>query len=305
MTAPLSLSRVYAAAKRLMPVGLSAWADDASEILRELSVISWVTARVADRVEAIFVECFPDSAVETLDRWERLFQTAVRTADSLDARRARLIATMGRVAGNTIAQLSDLLAPLFGVDSSQVQWIEVVRSQIDSTLTETWNEGADLSFTPTVTFQLGRPWPGNVDELGVRLLVDIDSLAGQSVALTSPSGTTWAFTLDAIAPSFISNRNLFLGEPAAGMWTVSVSDPTESTVLSSVQLMVSNDVDAAQIYKLRAFADPSLAPNADLVSSLRILRKTAVAHVWSLVCQQLAIVCDSSYGRCDRDPVGV
>lgn len=303
MTAPSSLARVYAAAKRLMPRGLAAWEDDASAVLRELATVAWTMARATDRVEAMFDELFPDSATETLDRWERLFGIAVRPADSIETRQTRLIATMGRVAGNTLDQLSLLLAPLLGIDASQMQWVEVLRTQIDAALTETTGAIADAVTTSGVTYVMGRPWPGVVDGLGISVYLNLSGLNGQQVTVTHPDGTAWTFAPSS-ANGWTSNRVLFAGKPAAGRWKVSVRASLVASVLSEARLMVSNDVDAAQIYSLRLFADPAVAMTPDLSESMRVLKKTAVAHVLSLVTQQRAIFFDTPLGRHDRDPVG-
>jgi hypothetical protein len=306
MPAPTSYARVYAALKRHMPKGLPAWEDDASAILRELGVIGWVVARVADRFEAMFEELFPDGAVETLSRWEALFRIPTRLGDSTDTRRTRLTATVGRVAGNTVAQLRTLLAPLFGTVEDDVDFIEVLRSQIDDGLTVT--TGAIAAALPT-SQSFTKWWPGVVDEYGVHVFLKLSSNPFITAVLTGPDGTRWQIppTFPGVSPgvagAWYQTRTVFLGKPAAGTWTLTLDGA--ATNLVEARLFVSNDVDAAQIYRLFVRRDHGLAGNPDLTESQRILRKTAVAHYKSLVCERLAMVADDAQSLTDRDPVGV
>jgi hypothetical protein len=148
---------------------------------------------------------------------------------------------------------------------------------------------------------LGKPWPGEVDDTGVRVYIDVNTISGSTVTLTSPSGTSWAITLTSTA-AWYWDRETFTGETAGGKWTLSYT--AAGGTLTSWKLIVSNDVDAGQIYNFYAYRDPDLDGDPDITEAQRLFRRTALAQMWSFVIESLDFACDDEHSLCDRDPLG-
>jgi hypothetical protein len=245
--------------------------------------------------------------VETLDRWERLFRIAVRPGDDTTSRQTRLVATMGRVAGNTLAQLAELLAPLLAIpDPSNVTFLETIRADVDAGLTVT--TGAVSLPIPTsgspLVVTLGKPWPGVIDRYGVHVLVSLSAAVAVTATLTAPDGTTWAVPVTGAGGTWVQTRTVFYGKAPAGAWNLALLAAAPVN-LAEFRLMASNDVDARSIYFFHVYRDPSLPGVANIADSQRVLRKTAVAHYQRNVCERIHVLADDPRSLCDREPLGV
>ncbi len=304
MPAPASYQRGLDALKRLFP----AWPDiEATGPKEEAQVHATVLGRAADRVDAMEGELYPDAVIETLERWEKLFQIPARAGDSVLTRQTRLQDTVGRVNGNTKAQIAKVVAGALALTDAQVLFIETLRSQIDAALTVGTGTGLAVaipSAPPGAELGLGGPWPGIVDDKGMRLFISQNSYSGPGTTATliSPKGTQWTATYS--ANGWQETRTVFKNEPAAGRWALRIYDGAGTKQLTEARLLVSNDVDAQQIYHFYVRRDPALAGGADLVEGQRVLRKMPPAHLRTYLCESNKITFDSPRSLLSRDPIG-
>lgn len=310
MTAPLSFDRVLGALRRLFPfevtitrpAGIAPAVGDSS-VGREMGSIAWMIARAADRVDAMFDEIFPDTATESIARWEAITRTASNAALAIDARRARVLSVLRRSGG---VQLSRLAATLYGVlgfsAPEDVVFTEVTRGQIDaaSTLESAVSSLSIPSVAPALVVTLGALYPGKVDDTGVRVYIEVSAVGTPTVTLTSPLGTVWNITLTAAA-AYYENRTAFLGEPAAGYWRLSIVDSSGGKTLTRWAITVSNDVDRGQIYNFFAYRDMSLPGTPDIQEAQRLFNRSALGHMSPSVITAEAFVFDDSLF--DREPL--
>ncbi len=296
---PASLARVKAALRRLSPSFPST--DPDTRVGKELDSIATVFATVVDRFDAVPDEIYPDTTDELIDRWEAVTRVPVRPLDELAARRARVLAVLRRTSGPRLDQLAKMLASPLGIDAEDVAFIEGVRANIEAALV---NENANtyaITGTPTV-LGMGKPWPGVVDDTGVRVYLALSALGTPTVTVTSPAGTVW--TVDVTAASgWYQNREDFTGEVAGGNWRISVANGS-SVNLTDLKLLVSNDIDAAQIYNFFAFVDPDDSPTPDLKEAQRLFHRTAYGNMRAFIVQTNSFTVGDPYSLCGRDPVG-
>jgi hypothetical protein len=182
-----------------------------------------------------------------------------------------------------------------------IEFLETLRDDIEDGLTESIVETIALSASD-LTLRLGKPWPGTVDATGVRIYLVLSAVNSPVCTLTSPRGTEWNITI-AETEAFYENREDFLGEPAGGVWTLTLSDIVGANFLEWY-LTVSNSVDSAQIYNFYAIRDPDLGGTPDLDEANRLFNRTALAHMLTAVAERDAIIVDDPHSLVDRDPVG-
>lgn len=292
--------RLFAMLRRLSPPWPST--DEDTSVGRELGSIASAMTPAAERVDDLWNELFPDRASETLARWEFITRTPIRTSDDDATRQARILSVLRRASGPRIDQLGKMLAAVMDLDVGDIQFIEQLRSDIEAVLTHTDSTVRALSGTPTLV-SMGEPWPGVVDDTGVRLYVKLSALGTPTVTLTSPQGTTWTVPVDS-TEDWYETRSTFLDDLAGGRWTVSAANGS-AVNLEELRLLVSNDIDAAQIYNFFAYRDPGLAGTPNIPESHRLFHRTALGHMNSHVIESLAFTVDDPYSLVDRDPVGV
>jgi hypothetical protein len=300
MTAPSSYARILAALKRISPPW--PFTDTDTSVGMELGSIATALGMAADPLDGALDEVFPDTTTELIDRWEQVTRVPTRTADAIADRRTRVLSVLRRSSGARLDQLEKMLAGPFDLDIEDIIFVEQLRQFIDDALTNTITGTWAITGTAR-TFNLGKPWPGDVDDTGVRVYVAISALGTPTVTLTSPEGTTWAVPVTATS-GWYENRDDFLDERAGGKWTLSVANGS-AVNLTEAALLVSNDVDAAQIYNFFAYRDPNIAGDADITEAQRLFRRTAHGHMNAAVIQSLAFTVDDEYSLVDRDPVGV
>ncbi len=272
MTAPASYSRVMAALRRLSPSFPNT--DEDTAVGKELGSIGTAVATAVDRFDAVPDELFPDTATETIERWEKVFRVPIRTADPIADRRNRVLSVLRRSSGPRLDQLAKMLAIPLGIDVDDVIFYEM----------------------------LGQPWPGVVDAGGVRLYMSWSSLGTPAVTVTSPDGTIWTPTVNEIGGWYYT-RTAFLDETAGGSWQLSVANGSAVNLTQAI-LIVSNDIDSAQIYNFFAFCDPGTNATPDLIESQRLFHRTALGHLKAFVTQSTDAVVDDQFSLVDRDPVG-
>lgn len=297
----LSLDRMKALLRRLSPSWPSTEPD--TSVGKELDSIALALSYAADRVDVALDEVFPDTTTELIDRWERITGHAPNTTMIIDYRRFRVLSVLRRLAGPRLAQLEQVLAGPFDLSVEDIVFFEPLRQFIEAALTVEDTTSRVLSAAPTLVY-LGAPWPGKVDDYGVALYLESTS-AGGTYSLTSPSGKTLAIAFSGTGwyrvgagPAGLTS---FSGVSAAGLWTVSMAHAGASTV-SNIKLLVSNDVDSAQIYNLFALRDRSLAGSPDIAEAQRLLSRTAHAHNRARVIQDTA--CIVGLSPCGREPSG-
>lgn len=316
MTAPLSYDRVLGALRRLFafPVtitrpGGALPAPGDSSIGRELGSIAWMAARANDRGDALYAELFPDTTVETIDRWERNTLRPVNPPLTLQERQDRVLSVLRRSGGVQPAGLAEALYAVLDLDSpEQLVFFETIRAQIDAALTlELAGSGLgsflfDVSIPPSgAEIGLGKPWPGVVDDLGVQIYLQTVGPGDTTVTVTSPSGTVWNIGVMPSLSGQFENRTAFLGEVAGGTWRIGLTNSVPGKVVTFFSIRVSNDVDSAQIYNFFVYRDMSLPGTPDVQEAQRIVDHTALAHMSPSVIINEACVADVS--ACDTEPV--
>lgn len=312
MSAPLSFDRVLAALRRLFPIDVTITrpagalpAAGDSGIGKELGTLAWMAARVTDRVEVLAAELFPDTATESIARWEKVFRTSSNAASPIATRRAKVLSVMRRSGGVQNDRLRRMLYSVLGLtDPNQVDMFESTRLSIDNALI---NDTGVIALALPGTLSMGKPWPGLVDDLGVRLYVQFNGYTPGSpslVTVTAPNGAVWSFNQTAAGLTTYENRTSLTGGPAGGVWTVSATSNGAATQITRCKLLVSNNVDSGQIYYYYAYRDPGLPGTPDLVESQRLFNRTALGHMTTAVIQSAVFLCDDPHSLTDRDPVG-
>jgi hypothetical protein len=305
MSLPSSFARILAVLKRLSPAWPST--DPDKSVGKELGSIAVALGMAADIMDAILDELFPDTTTLLIDRWEKITRNPVRVGDDITTRRARVLATLRRLSGPRIAQLESALAPVLDTDVSNLFWVEQERSFIEEPLTETTGVVALAvpATAPPLTVKLGKPYPGVVDDFGVKVYLDLSSVGTSVATLTSPSGTVW--TIPVTSSGWYQTREVFTGEPAGingGLWTLSIYDSSAPT-LNEFQLLVSNNVDSGRIYQFFVLRDPGLPGTADLIAAQRLFKRMALGNMRAFVVETLAFKTGDTYSRLGRDPLGV
>jgi hypothetical protein len=206
-----------------------------------------------------------------------------------------------------------MLTNLLACTSSQLTLIEQLRANIEAGLTLT--TGAIVVSPPAVParpitplLKLGAPFPGVIDDMGVRVYLSFEGithgLGNTQIFLMHPDGTSWVFGPDQYA-KWYENRTTFLGKSAAGMWSFFIWDPVGASQLLEVRLLVSNDQDSGQIYDYFAVRDAALGGAPDIAEAQRQFQRHALANMASIVAEHTAAICDEAHSLCDREPVGV
>ncbi len=302
MTAPASYSRVLAALKRLSPSFPST--DDDKAVGKELGSIATAIGTAYDRLDAIPDEMFPDTATETIDRWEKITRVPTRTGDAIADRRQRVLNVFRRSSGPRIDQLEKMLSGPLALDTDEIIFIEMLRQYIDDALLIEDSTNRTVTDVAPGILDIRKPWPGVVDDFGVKVYLSLDPLAADHATVTSPDGTVWTFYTQP-SGAWYRNRTDFLGKPAGGKWTITVYGTSISATWASSKLLVSNDVDSSQIYNFFAFCDPALSSTPDLVEAQRLFHRTTLGHLRAFVIQSMAFTVGSGYSLVGRDPVGV
>ncbi len=310
MAAPSSYDRVLGALTRIFPwavtitrpAGVAPAAGDSS-IGRELGTIAWVMGRVVDRLEAIKDELFPDTADESISRWEKIARVATNTGVALATRQDKVLAVFRRLSGPRLDQLASMLLSIFDLTTvDDVEFVETYREQIDLATTQDSVVIAAAISTTAAVLYYGKPWPGYVDDTGVRIYIEVSGYTAPTVTLTSPAGTAWTIPITGTA-TWYENRTAFLGAPASGTWTLSYVESTGTRTLTRVKLTVSNTIDSAQIYNFYAFRDPLLAGTPDIQEAQRLFNRTALGHMNTFAIQSTAFIVGSANSLVGRDPV--
>lgn len=303
MSAPLSLDRVKAMLRRLSPSWPSTSPD--TSVGKELDSIAVPLGMAADVVDTTLDESFPDTADRLLDRWEKVARVTNKGDQDIDARRARVLAVLRRTSGPRLAQLEVMLAGPFDLSIDDIIFYEGTRELIEDALTEILTPAELLTAAVPFEMTFRKPWPGEVDDFGVRVYIRLDTLpTGATATVTSPAGTVWTFDLTAVEATYW-NRDDFEEEVPAGAWTVSVTDPAGGSTLEEVRFLVSNDVDSAQIYNFSAYRDPGLAGEPDISEAQRLFGRTAHGHLDAKVIQSVGFTVDDEFSLVDRDLVGI
>jgi hypothetical protein len=297
-----ALSRVLATLKRLSPVWPSTEAD--TSVGKELGSIAVAIGMAKDAVDGLIDEFFPDTTTYLIDKWERSLKVASVPSDAIETRRARVVARLRKINGPRISQLEQMLAPVLALDPTDMLWVEQLRSFIEEGIT---NSTGVVSLpiptaAPARTFELGKPWPGVVDDTGVSVYIAMSGIGTTVATLKSPVGTVWTIPVNA-ATGWYSTRSLFVGERAGGRWTLSIRDSSGPT-LTEARLLVSNNIDSGQIANFFVLRDPSLAGTPDLIEAQRLFRSTALAHNRAFVVEKLAFTIGDPHSLMGRDPLG-
>lgn len=300
MTAPLSLSRMQAMLRRLSPSWPSTAPD--TSVGKELDSIAVPLGMAADIVDTTLDESFPDTADRLLARWEAVTRVSNKGDQDIDARRARVLAVLRRTSGPRLDQLEAMLAAPLDTDIGNLIWIEQTRFFIENALTVVDTTTRAINATPTLV-NLGQPWPGVVDTTGVRVYLKFSALGTPVVHLNGPDGTLFILSVTS-TEGWYETRATFLGKPAAGAWTLSLSNGSAVNLLEA-RLLVSNDVDSAQIYNFFVYRDPALPGSPDIAEAQRLFARTALGHFNAHVIERLSFIVGDPHSLCGREPLGV
>lgn len=155
----------------LAPPGLPWTANPSTDIAKRAKVIGNGLGMLTAAIEEFRATFLPDRcAAWLIQRWEMLYGIAPGPLDSLDVRRARVIARMSADEGYSIPALMAAFAPVFGLDSDDVQILEFLNTWTDSFDTiapERWSEGSVGTWTSTSgQLVLAVPITTNIPALG-------------------------------------------------------------------------------------------------------------------------------------------
>lgn len=312
MTAPLAYDRVLAAVRRFFPFevtitrsggALPAVGD--SRVGRELGTIAWVIARAADRVNAMLDELFPDTAEESIARWEKVTRVASVESDALADRQARVLARFRRLSGPRLDQIATALSSVLQLAPEDIQFFETQRIDIDAMTTSELNLPSALAIPSgsDMVIPIGVPWPGFVDDTGVQVEIRTSGLGVPVYKLEHSSGTSWTIATTAAAQT-TENRTAFLGKAAGTGWQLRLRNTAGGINLLAASLRVSNTIDSAQIYNFYAYRDLALPGTSDTRDAQRIFNRTALGHMNAFVIERDTFVFDDEHSLIDREPFG-
>lgn len=156
----------------LAPPGAT-WFDNPSNgIGRRAKVVGQGLGLALSTVSELRSVFLPDKAPAWLvARWERLYALAAKPLDSLDVRRARVLARMAADEGYSIPALQASFATLFNLEAEEVEILEFANEIRDSFATleaERWSQGTigtwDIAAPGElrITVTSGTPVPVNV-----------------------------------------------------------------------------------------------------------------------------------------------
>lgn len=296
-----ALARIKAALRRLSPSWPSTEPD--TSVGKEIDSIAASYTPVADLLDEVIEELFPDGTTKLVARWEKIARQLARPGDTIDMRRERIQAVLRRLSGPRLDQLAKMLSGPFDLSVDDIIFVEPLRSMIEDGMTQTNVSTWALSASPTL-IKMGLPWPGVIDDFGVRLYIATDNPLDQpTIVVRSPNGTTW--TILFVANGWYVADTLFVGERAGGHWSLTATTAGGPTSITELRLLVSNDVDSAQIYNFFALRDASLPGTPDIATSQRLFAHTALGHNNAQVIERAAFIVGDPHSLCGREPVGV
>ncbi len=297
-----TFDRLLAMLRRLSPPWPSTEED--TNVGRELGSIASALTLAADRLDDIWEELFPDSASETLARWEYITRTPVRSADEDATRQARILSVLRREAGTRTDQLAAMLATVLDIDADDIEFDEQLRSEIeDGLLYDTGAISVTVPSVGSVELEYHSRLPSTVDDFGVKVWLEMtDGLS--TWKLISPAGTEW--DLEDLDGEWQQDRETFRGETASGIWRLRGTGLSlGANTITLLKLLISDDTDSRQIYNFYAFRDPLIAGTPNLAEAQRLFHRTALGHMRSFITQSESFIVDDEFSLVDRDPVGV
>lgn len=312
MAAPATLQKVFDALKELQPRGLFK-PEDETAANNELLAIATALARVNDPVETVLAALLLQRP-ELIDRWEALLRLSNRPDLNSTERYSRIEGALRRRIGYDKKRLGEALAVLLDCDPSDLIWIEQMRADIDTMTTQMETPGDLLPVGADSWLRiLHWPWPGVVDDTGVRLTVDVTvaDAIDLEVELLHASGVVWrpwSYTESSVDLVLAAEeRDLFKGLVARGPWTLRVRDPigaSGAATINSWSLRISNDVDSSSIYTGFVVRPIALGLTTDIEPAQRLLTFAGVANVRASVCERTELLFDDARSRLDREPIG-
>lgn len=166
----------------LIPPGVSWMRDPSSRIGRLMKVAGQALGFVVAKTEELRATWLPDTAyADRLAHWERLRRVVPRPHDSLDRRRARVVAMFRREAGYSLPAVQAALAELFDQEADDVQIVEFENEVTDGFAT-----------LETLRWRLEPPaaWSADAGTLRVQrpIAADLRTPAQALVSLSSGDG---------------------------------------------------------------------------------------------------------------------
>ena len=132
--------RADSALRALQPVGRARTRDPASLVQRHQRLRAAALGVAAARAELSREAGLPQSAYgPRLRAWEAITGMQPRAGDTIQIRRARVVAAVQREAGYTTAALGDTLAPILDTDPAAIQFLQA---------SPLWRGGHDWAWTP-------------------------------------------------------------------------------------------------------------------------------------------------------------
>lgn len=136
----------YATFRGLAPPGVGWFDNPSSDIARRAKVVGQAIGLFVAAVEEFRATFLPGTCPAwLLPRWETLYAMSPKPLDSLDVRRARVLARMASEEGYSIPALQAAFSVLFGIDAGDVEILEPMnewRDSFDVITAERWTSGA-------------------------------------------------------------------------------------------------------------------------------------------------------------------
>lgn len=109
----------------LAPPGVPWTRDPSNNIGRHVKVAGQALGTSIAAAEELRALWLPDAVpLAAIERWERVCKLSPRALDSLDTRRARVIAFLSRIQGYTVPALKNALAPVLVADTADLEILE-------------------------------------------------------------------------------------------------------------------------------------------------------------------------------------
>jgi hypothetical protein len=136
----------FATFRGLAPPGVSWFDSPSSDIARRAKVVGQAIGLLVANIEEFRATFLPGSCPAwLLPLWERLYTMSPKPLDSLDVRRARVLARMAAEEGYSIPTLQAAFSVVFGIDADEVEILENTNDLVepfDSIADEKWTSGA-------------------------------------------------------------------------------------------------------------------------------------------------------------------
>jgi len=128
------------------PPGVRWYKNPGNSIAAFVKVVGELLGYAIAKIEELRANFLPDQAyVDIIARWEGVLKLSAKPNDSLDTRRARVIAFLSRLRGYSVPAIQQVLTELLGVAPSQIQILQfsnLITDTLATLNTQRWQLGA-------------------------------------------------------------------------------------------------------------------------------------------------------------------